>query len=369
MIAFRQPLLPSSYMVWCDPPDASGDEILRIVSWRKSIVLKGHSFREFARAVVPLLDGTRKIEDIHAATEGLFQRADLDAALSMLAEQGVVVEGAALDGGLPARLRPQTNYLLEMSPDATAAQTRLTAASVVIFGMGGAGASVARALAVAGVGRIICVDAAMGGPADGYFSAVLGTAEAGESRAAVAVAAIAGAAPEATVACVTQRVEDAAALAGLIGGADLVIACHDAGELNLTLKVNRACLDAGVRFLAGALEGPRVVAGPGVLPGADGPCYMCYRMREVACAHNPQTRFATERRLDRVKQDLGGQRENLVFGADILAGLLGAEAFNILSGITESALDGRIIVFDLTNLRQEKHVVLRKPGCPVCGAG
>jgi adenylyltransferase/sulfurtransferase len=91
-------------------------------------------------------------------------------------------------------------------------------------------------------------------------------------------------------------------------------------------------------------------------------------MREVACASNPQSRFKLERRLDQMHQDFGARRENLACGADLLAGLLGAETLNLLGGIAEPALDGRIVVTDLTSLRQEKHVILRKPGCPVCSA-
>ena len=50
MTPFRKPLLPSHYSVWFEPPDEAGDEVLHIVSERRSLKLKGCAFREFTRA-------------------------------------------------------------------------------------------------------------------------------------------------------------------------------------------------------------------------------------------------------------------------------------------------------------------------------
>jgi hypothetical protein len=74
MQPFSKPLLPSHFQAWCEPPDASGDEILRIVSAQRSLTLKGHSFREFHRHVMPLLDGQRSFEEICEKTADLFDR-------------------------------------------------------------------------------------------------------------------------------------------------------------------------------------------------------------------------------------------------------------------------------------------------------
>jgi bacteriocin biosynthesis cyclodehydratase domain-containing protein len=366
---FQKPLLPSSFLAWTEPPDEAGDEVFRIVSWRRSLTLKGHSFREFARSVLPLLDGKRSLDEIHAQTADLFARVDLEAALELLGTQGILVEGTAPETDAPPRLAPQINYLGEVAEEGRAAQRHLGAARVVVVGMGGAGASLARSLGVAGVGRIACADPYDVQPTDLYFAALFDTGDIGRNRAECAAAHIREAAPEIDIRSVVGRLDDPAEIDALIQGADLVISCLESGDLNTILKLNRCCRAAGVRWLTGALEGPSIVGGPGFPPSGEGPCYMCYRMREVACAANPQSRFALERRLDRQKQDLGGRRENLACGADILAGLLGAEALNILARVSDPALDGRILLIDLTNLRQEKHVVLRKPGCPVCGSG
>ena len=142
-LPFRKPLLPSHYSVWFEPPDESGDEVLHIVSARRSLKLKGSAFREFHRRVVPLLDGRRSFEEIHRETADQFRAEDLAQALTLLGEQGVLVEGdeAELGAEVSARLEPQLNFFREMTPSALAAQGRLAAATVAVVGLGGAGAA------------------------------------------------------------------------------------------------------------------------------------------------------------------------------------------------------------------------------------
>jgi adenylyltransferase/sulfurtransferase len=95
-------------------------------------------------------------------------------------------------------------------------------------------------------------------------------------------------------------------------------------------------------------------------------CYLCYKMRSVACAGNPEDSFAFEQFLDRRKRDDSGCRENLVFAAGIAANVLGLEVLKELSGILSPSTRGSIVVVDLLELRVSRHVVLRKPWCPAC---
>lgn len=366
---FQNPLLPDCFLTWTEPPDESGDEIFRVVSWRRSLTLKGHSFREFAREVAPLLDGRHGMDAICDEVADLFERPDLEAALDMLGAQGIVVECETPERALPARLAPQLGWLGEAAPEGRAAQRKLTGARVVLFGAGGPGATAARALAAAGIGRLLIVDPAPVGTADPYFSALYGDADIGRPRAAVLAERLAAVGPETEIAAETARPADPEAIGALIAGADMVLCCLESGELNLALKLNRAARAAGIRWLSGAMEGTELLIGPGFSGAPDAACYMCWRMREVAAAGNPQARFALEKRLDRLQSDLGARRENLAVGADIVGGMLAAEAISVLTGAAEPSLDGRFLTLDLPGLRQEKHTVLRKPGCPVCGGG
>jgi adenylyltransferase/sulfurtransferase len=144
-----------------------------------------------------------------------------------------------------------------------------------------------------------------------------------------------------------------------------VVCCLDPGQLNLALKLNRICFEDGIKWIACGPAGEEVVVGPTVHPGRSA-CYMCYRMRAVACAGNPEDAFAYERHLDRSRKDESGRRANLNFGVGLAADLVGIETVKALSGYAEPSLIGRILTIDLADLRFEKHVVLRKPWCPIC---
>lgn len=367
MLPFSKPLVPRHFQIWCEPPDDSGDEILRIVSTRRSLTLKGHSFREFHRQVLPLLDGHHSLDEIHSKTSHVFNRGDLENALVLLSQQQVIVEGDGLDMSLEEnpRLTLQMNYFHEIADEGRFAQRRLTAARVVIFGLGGAGTGVMLALAAAGIGQVIGVDDLHVSVADTYLSPALNMSDIGRLRADVLAERITANSPEIRVNSVTTRVDTEEDIAAIVAGADFVVSCLDAGFVNLAYKLNRVCLARSIPWISGELSGAEVIVGPAFSHQGEA-CYMCYRMRAIACAGNPQTSFAQERYLDKLKMNLGDRRENLVFGAGILANMLGAEVMNVLSGLADTTLNGRVIVFDLTTLRQQKHVVLRKPGCPVC---
>ena len=69
-----KPLLPECFLHWTEPAGTDGDETFRLVTWRRSLTLKGKSFREFEARVFPLLDGTRGIGEICDALEHLSSR-------------------------------------------------------------------------------------------------------------------------------------------------------------------------------------------------------------------------------------------------------------------------------------------------------
>jgi bacteriocin biosynthesis cyclodehydratase domain-containing protein len=364
---FRKPLLPSHYSVWFEPPDEAGDEVLHIVSERRSLKLKGHSFREFHQRVVPLLDGRHSVEEIEEQTADLFRAADLTEALNMLGEQGVVVEGsgAEMPGDLSSRLAPQLNFFREMAPNSRELQARLEGATVAIAGLGGAGAGVALALAAAGVGTLRCVDALPVALTDVYLAPLFSLADVGSGRAATVASKIKASAPQVAVTADFPAMVSENDLRRAIAGADFVICCLDAGQSNVVYKLNRVCLADNIRWISCSLAGSEIAVGPAIHPG-ESACYLCYRMRAVACGGNPEEAFAYEKYLDRRKRDDSGRRENLVFGAGLAANLLALEAFKELTGIAEPSLVGRVLTVELADLGIQRHTILRKPWCPAC---
>jgi bacteriocin biosynthesis cyclodehydratase domain-containing protein len=364
---FNRPRLPTHYYIRFEPPDRSGDEVLHFASARRRIKLKGHSFREFQQLVIPLLDGRHTVPEIEARVAEVFAPRDLEAGLQLLANHNLLQDAGAegIADETVTRLAPQLNFFHELDMNAEEIQARLMRSTVTVLGMGGSGAGVVQALAAAGVGHLRCVDALPVSRTDTYLSPMFCLADAGELRTAAVARKIAESAPGVEVTTHTQVPEKDDDVLALIDGSDFVINCLDQGQSSLIYKLNRACLKANIRWTSCAPAGTEVVIGPTVVP-FETACYLCYKMRTVACAGNPEDEFAFESFLDRRKQDDSARRENLVFGVGLAANLLSLEAVKVLSGNLSPSAKGKIVVFDLLSLESSKHVVLRKPWCPAC---
>ena len=364
--SLQKPLLPTHYSVWFDPPDDAGDEALHFVSERKSLKLKGRSFREFHKRVIPMLNGEHSMEEIETATADLFPADELRDALGVLADQGIVVDASehTVSSEIAERMAPQFNLFHELAPGVPF-QKKLEAATVAVIGLSGAGAGVALSLAAAGVGTIRCIDSLKVGPSDVYLVPFTGMPAVGSNRAETIAGLVRQAAPQVHVVANDRALESEDDLRTAIEGADMVACCLDAGQSNLIYKLNRVCLATGMRWITCSLSGAEIIAGPAMHPGK-GPCYLCYRMRTVACAGNPDDAFEYERFLDKRKHDDSSRRENFVFGAGLAANFLGLEIVKELTDFAEPSLVGRILSVRLTDLTLEKHSILRKPWCPAC---
>ena len=362
-----KPRLPSNYDVWCEPPDEGGDEVLHFVSERRRLKLKGHSFREFTRSVVPVLDGRHTWSEIQEHVADVFRPEDLAPCLELLSEHGILEDGGhdLDDEELARRIEPQLNLFHELEVNGSEAQKKLAAAAVSVVGLGGSGATAALSLAAAGVGTLKLIDSLEVREADVYFAPFLDLAAVGSPRASAARRMIEAAAPNVAVRACESELDSEAGLRAAVEGSDFIVCCLDAGQSNQVFKLNRVCLEAAIPWTSCVLAGTELVLGPTVRPGS-GPCYLCYRMRVVACAANPEDAFDLERRLDRHKEDDSGRRENLVFAAGTAGNLVGMEVLKELTGMAVPTLRGKIAVVDLLQHSTTEHVVLRRPGCPAC---
>jgi len=241
----------------------------------------------------------------------------------------------------------------------------LETATVAVLGLSGAGAAVALSLAAAGVGTVRCIDSLAVGPTDVYLAPFTGMPAVGSNRAATVSSLLKNAAPQVKAVADDRKLESEDDLRAAVEGADMVACCLDASQSNLIYKLNRVCLAMKMRWITCSLSGAEIIAGPAMHPGK-GPCYLCYRMRTVACAGNPDDAYAYERFLDKRKRDDSARRENIVFGAGLAANFIGMEIVKELTELAEPSLVGRILTVRLTDLSIEKHLVLRKPWCPAC---
>jgi bacteriocin biosynthesis cyclodehydratase domain-containing protein len=111
------------------------------------VVLEGEAVRALLPALLPLLDGTRGVDQLTARL-GSAARPAIDAALELLAARGLVVEGPDAPPDIRDAARAVASaYRLDL----TLAAERLRRAGVGFVGSGAAGADVARLLAAAGL--------------------------------------------------------------------------------------------------------------------------------------------------------------------------------------------------------------------------
>ncbi len=314
-----RPRLFANYYVRLEPGPAGGEDTLVFTSGRREIRLAGRSFADFLAGVVPLLDGSHTLDDIQRAMAGTFAADDLERALGLLEEQGLLEDAALdiLDDDTRARLAPQLHWLQEMDLPAQQVQQRLQNSTVSVIGLGCLGAHAAASLESAGLGTVRRV-----------------AADCPDVRAA-------------------------------IEGSHFVVAAVDAGLSSILYQLNRACLDLAIPWTSAVISAHEGLLGPTVIHRRT-PCYLCYKMRAVACAADPAAAFRFEQYLDQHKLDDSRRRESLPFIEGTLGHLLGLEAVKVLAGLEPSAA-GTLLVIDFLTLDISRHVVLRKPGCPACG--
>jgi molybdopterin-synthase adenylyltransferase len=364
-------LLASHYYVVWTAGDSSGEEELAFVSSRRRITINGKGLQAVCQRLLPLLDGTRTANELMDGASTGFSPEELKQCITFLASHNLLTpERRMRPTRQPSndRLVPQLSFFQELDISPEEAQRSLREATVAVLGLGGAGAYAALALAACRVGRVHCVDDGVVNEADLYLAPVLAGAEIGRSRAAAAQQRLKQLQADITVSASNDDLAADQSVQAAISGCDFVICSVDKGRSGTLYKVNRACLREGIPWTSCSLEGIEAVLGPTVLPGSTA-CYLCYKMRAIACSDRPRTELSFERMLETRNHDDSVRRENLTFAAGLLGNLAALEAFKVLTGVGACAAAGGIVVLDLVRGGWQNHTVLRKPWCPSCFPG
>lgn len=225
-------------------------------------------------------------------------------------------------------------------------QEALTAATVLVVGLGGLGCPAAMYLAAAGVGHMLLADGDVVEASNLPRQLAHDEARLGFNKAASAAVALA-ALNSATRLDVIPRQLDGENLPDLVRTADLVIDASD--NFAARFAINRACIAARVPLVSAAairFEGQLAVFDS----ARGGACYRCLYPRggedsALSCS---------------VSGVLGP-----VVG--VLGALQALEALKCLTGVAEPLREGLLVV-DLRTLEFRRLALRRRPDCPDCGA-
>ena len=272
------------------------------------VVLEGRALKRLVPALLPLLDGTRGLEEI-VALLGTPARPAVEQALALLAARGLLTDGPPLRE-LPDPFAASAESLSATRRDGASPSEisrRLRQARVAIAGGPRLAATLARELLRAGAGRVDHV---------------------------------------------SWEAE------GLDGTHDVAVAAARPDELAELSAWDRRRHDDGVAWLAlPPFDGRLAPIGPLVVPGETA-CLACYRLRRAATGECREELRALEGAPSTARGSTA--LESLVAGVAALALL------RYLVGL-DPTLPGSFYALDAgVPLSLSRHRVLRVPRCPAC---
>jgi molybdopterin/thiamine biosynthesis adenylyltransferase len=224
-------------------------------------------------------------------------------------------------------------------------QQRVLDAHVLIVGAGGLGSPAALYLAASGVGHITLVDDDEVDLTNLQRQIMHTTARIGRPKVESGREALMQINPEIEVTALRERVQGER-LRALVAASDLVLDCSD--NFATRQAVNRACVQAGVPLVAGAVI--RFDGQVSVFDVRDpaSPCYACL--------------FPEDSRFEDVACSTMGVFAPLV---GVIGAVQAAEALKLLAGCGRP-LVGRLLMLDGRGMEWTEVQVGRNLACPVC---
>lgn len=336
-----------------------GEESFLFRSSTLAVKVEGSMAAFLSRRVLPLLDRPCLLDDIELQLKDVAPE-NLKESLDSLVNARVLERSA--DPMSDGRNRPLAAFVENLGVKPSDAAKRLQGARVAIFGLEAHGGHLALELARLGVGAFILGDAfpvqesdALLMPAAGYRLGAL--------RQNAVADAIGAVAPSVSVTLAGELSRDS--LREIAETASLLVGCFDRGYETAHHWINRAAIATGTPALFAEIRTHVATVGPCVIPGQSA-CYMCYRMRRVACEDNYDEAMAYERYLNERKQPCLSSRATAPFLSAHLASLLTAETLKMVAVGLPGTLVSRILDFDSLTFESRFHSILRQPECSAC---
>lgn len=332
-----------------------------------AIRIDGEAAGVLSHRILPLLDGRRPFSEIAARLPDLSAELLRERLEALVGAQVLRRSDSAWDAGqsyLPASFLAMLDSLGVSARDATA---RLRVLHVTILGLEMHGAHLASLLAAHGVGRVLLVDPFPSGTVSPRPTPPIDDAFAGQSRQDIVQRQLAASCPAMQVQTAGPITLSRESVETVGRETNLLVGCFNRDFESAQHWINRASLELEKPAVYAQSSAHVALVGPFVLPGQT-PCYMCYRMRGIACASDFQEAMAYEEFVNRRKIPPSNDRPAMPSLAPYIASILALEIIKRFVVGSPPSLAGRLLEFDALSLRTEMHPILRQPECPVCGA-
>jgi len=292
---------------------------------------------------------------------------EIEGVLATLDDLGVL-EDADGDDVLPdvVRDRHQSNlrfYDLFSRLERTSASFHRSAerSRVLLLGAGGLGSGILQSLAGLGVGEVVIVDTDTVETKNLARQFVYGLDAVGQPKVMAARDWVMSYSPGTRVRPVHQRVDDAAAVARLAAGADVVVCAIDSPD-DVHLIVNEACFTLGIPLVAGGLS-YSTLSYWSVDPGRT-PCRLC-----LECHRRDEALTLPE--ILRQPPLIEPEPVNRATGpvVQLISGLMSMEVMRYLTRTDPPVAAAAYQVIELADQMQTARAPWRRhPACPLCGA-
>jgi ribosomal protein S12 methylthiotransferase accessory factor len=344
-----------------------GDGNILFRSDTLSIRIEGQFSGVLVERVVPLLDGQHTLAEIAARLPDISidnLRHNLDALVQaqILRHADHLQEPQSFEA---QAIAPFLAMLDSIGISAPEALQRLRQLCVAIVGLEGHGAYAASILAQCGIGKIVLIDPYPCQLGNLALMPLVGLNAVGTPRQQALQAALQAQGGGTELQTGSEREITRESISALAPNCHILVSCFDKGFSSTHHWINRASLEHRVPAIYAESRGHTALVGPLVLPGQTA-CYMCYRMRSVACEEDFNAAMSYEEFLDRQKRPALHERGTLPTMPPYVASLLTLDILKCLLSLSQPPLAGKVLEVDALSLRVDIHAVLQKPDCPVC---
>jgi thiazole/oxazole-forming peptide maturase SagC family component len=248
---------------------------------------------------------------------------------------------------------------LEVAKSGLEYQDQIRKASVAVFGIGRLGSQLTHLLALAGVGKIIVIDAEAVGELELYSDAWFAANEEGRNRAEVIAERVAAANPMVAMEIAPEPLQ-IDELQQLLSKIDFAVLCRDHFNPHDYEIFNKAALEVKKSWTSARLAGFEFQIGPTVIPFQTS-CYQCFDMRYKSNLPD----IAEYQIVEDFLKNGRLRPETLVFTPGV--GLLALEVLKALTWFMAPATYSHLYTLNLLTLESKLHPILKIPRCSACG--